>query len=156
MNPRRRRLFIALAVVAVTLSYLAYTGMQEALVYFVTPSELKARGPNARGSYVRLGGLVVKGSIQREPEKLKILFRLTDGVETITVSHVGVVPDLFGEGRGAVVEGTLTPSGLFEAQLIMAKHAEEYKPPAGQSRLSPEELYRSIIGKEPPKDGRNW
>ena len=50
MNPRRRRLFIALGVVAVALSYLAYTGMQAALVYCVTPSELKARGPLARGS----------------------------------------------------------------------------------------------------------
>ena len=76
-------------------------------------------------------------------------------MDTIPVSHVGVVPDLFGEGRGAVVEGALTPSGLFEAELIMAKHAEEYKPPHGESRLTPEELYRSIIGKEPPSDGRN-
>ena len=155
MSPRRRRLLIALAVVAVTLSYLAYTSMQGALVYFVTPSELKAHGPKVYSRYVRLGGLVVMGSIQREPEDLKITFRLTDGAETITVSHMGVVPDLFGEGRGAVVEGTLTPSGLFEAQTILAKHAEEYKPPASQSRLSPEELYRSIIGKEPLKNARN-
>ncbi|MFQ5893825.1 MAG: cytochrome c maturation protein CcmE [Nitrospinota bacterium] len=155
MSPRRRRLFIALAIVAGALGYLAYTGMQEGLVYFVTPSELKARGPKAYGRYVRVGGLVVEDSIERKPEELKTIFRLTDGVETITVSHVGVVPDLFGEGRGAVVKGSLTPSGLFKAETILAKHAEEYKPPTGQSRLTSEELYRSILGKEPPSDARD-
>ena len=155
MSPRRRRLFIALAVVLVALGYLAYTGMQDALVYFVTPSELKARGPEAYDKYVRLGGLVVEGSIRRKPEELKVTFDLTDGAETITVSHVGVVPDLFGEGRGALVEGVLTPSGLFKAQTILAKHAEEYKPPKGKSRLTAEQLYKSIIGKEPPNNGRN-
>jgi cytochrome c-type biogenesis protein CcmE len=155
MSPRRRRLFIALAVVAASLSYLAYTSMQEALVYFVTPSELVGRGSKAYGHFVRLGGLVVEGSVQRKPEELEIIFGITDGLETITVSHVGVVPDLFGEGRGAVVEGTLTPTGLFKAKTILAKHAEEYKPPSGKSRLSPEEFYRSILGREPPNDARN-
>ncbi len=155
MSPRRRRLFIALAVVLAALGYLAYSGMQEALVYFVTPSELKARGPDVYDRYIRLGGLVVKGSVKREPEDLKVTFDLTDGAETITVSHVGVIPDLFGEGRGAVVEGVLMPSGVFKAQSIMAKHAEEYKPPEGKSRLTAEELYKSIIGKEPPVNGRD-
>ncbi len=155
MSPRRRRLFIALAVVLVAIGYLAYSGMQEALVYFVTPSELKARGPAVYDRYVRMGGLVVKGSVKREPEALKVVFDLTDGVDTVTVSHVGVIPDLFGEGRGAVVEGVMTNSGVFKAQTIMAKHAEEYKPPEGESRLTAQELYRSIIGKEPPVDGRS-
>lgn len=155
MSPRRRRLFIALAVIAVALGYLAFTSMQEALVYFVTPSELMDQGSKAYGRYVRLGGLVVEGSVQRKPEEMTIVFGLTDGLETVTVSHAGVVPDLFGEGRGAVVEGTLTPSGLFKAEIIMAKHAEEYKPPEGKSRLTTEELYRSILGKEPPSDARD-
>ncbi|MDA2916928.1 cytochrome c maturation protein CcmE [Nitrospinae bacterium AH_259_B05_G02_I21] len=155
MNPRRRRLFIALAVVVAALGYLAYTSMPQALVYFVTPSELVGQGPKAYGHYVRLGGLVVEGSVQRKPEELEIIFGITDGLETITVSHVGVVPDLFGEGRGAVVEGALTEPGLFEAQTIMAKHAEEYKPPSGESRLSPEEFYRSILGREPPSNARD-
>lgn len=155
MSPRRKRLLMALGVVAVALGYLAYSGMQEALVYFVTPSELKARGANVYDRYIRLGGLVVEGSLKREPEALKVVFDLTDGVETVTVSHVGVVPDLFGEGRGAVVEGVMTPSGVFKAQTIMAKHAEEYKPPEGESRLTAEELYKSIIGKELPTNGRD-
>lgn len=154
MSPRRRRLFMALGVVVVAIGYLAYSGMQEALVYFVTPSELVSRGPKAYERYVRVGGLVVKGSVKRKPEELKVIFDLTDGAETITVSHVGVVPDLFGEGRGAVVEGVLNRDGTFNAQMIMAKHAEEYKPPEGKSRLTAEELYRSIIGKEPPTNGR--
>jgi cytochrome c-type biogenesis protein CcmE len=155
MSPRRRRLLIAFAVVVASIVYLAYTGMQEALVYFITPSELLAKKPDLTGRYVRLGGLVVKGSLEREPDSLRIQFDLTDGIKTIRVSHVGVVPDLFGEGRGAVVEGVLKPSGLFEAKTIMAKHAEEYRPPEGESRLTAEELYRSIIGKEPPDYARN-
>lgn len=154
MSPKRRRLFIALGVVLVALGYLAYTGMQGALVYFVTPSELKTDGTNVYDRYVRVGGLVVEGSLKRDPENLKVVFDLTDGAETITVSHVGVIPDLFGEGRGAVVEGRLMPSGMFKAQTILAKHAEEYKPPEGESRLTAAELYKSIIGKEPPVDGR--
>jgi cytochrome c-type biogenesis protein CcmE len=146
---------MALAVALVALGYLAYTGMQDALVYFVTPTELKAQGSNVYDRYIRMGGLVVEGSLRREPENLKVVFDLTDGAEIVTVSHVGVIPDLFGEGRGAVVEGVLTPSGIFKAQTILAKHAEEYKPPEGESRLTAEQLYKSIIGKEPPIDGRD-
>jgi cytochrome c-type biogenesis protein CcmE len=113
------------------LSYIIYGGMQEALVYFVTPSELKARENTATDKFLRMGGMVVKGSLQKDLKNLTYRFDLTDGSTSFPVLFRGVPPDLFTEGKGAVVEGRVRSDGVFQATTIMAKHAEEYSPHAG-------------------------
>jgi len=70
--------------------------------------------------------------------------QLTDGKATVAVRHKGTAPDLFGEGRGAVVEGSWTPEGYFKATLIMAKHSEEYKAPHDQSAAGYHELIKTL------------
>jgi cytochrome c-type biogenesis protein CcmE len=97
-------------------------------VYFVTPSELAAAP--AAGKAYRLGGLVAAGSLTWEPKTLDLKFALTDGKSSVPVRHKGTPPDLFGEGRGAVVEGSWAPEGYFKATLILAKHSEDYQAPA--------------------------
>ena len=115
------------AVIAAALAYMIYAGVTQSAVYFVTPSEIQA-APVAGKSY-RLGGLVTRGSVKWEPRTLDLSFTLTDGKATVPVRHQGTAPDLFGEGRGAVVEGRWSPEGYFKATLILAKHSEEYKAP---------------------------
>jgi cytochrome c-type biogenesis protein CcmE len=129
------------AVIGLALAYLIYAGVTQSAVYFVTPSELAA-APTAGKAY-RLGGLVVPGSLTWEPKTLDLRFSLTDGKGSIPVRHRGTAPDLFGEGRGAVVEGAWAAEGYFKATLIMAKHSEDYQAPAnGQAGYK--ELMRSL------------
>jgi cytochrome c-type biogenesis protein CcmE len=126
---RGRRFIIGGIIIVAALSYLVYGGMREAIVYFKTPSELRAEKGSSRGKSLRVGGMVVAGSLQKDLKSLTYRFHLTDGRESIPVYFRGVPPDLFTEGKGAVVEGRLGENGVFLAATIMAKHAEEYSPP---------------------------
>lgn len=125
---RSRRFLIGGVVIVAALAYLIYGGMRQAMVYFVTPSELKAEESSSQGKFLRVGGMVVKGSLQRDADGLTYRFQLTDGSAIIPVYFHGVPPDLFADGKGAVVEGKIAPDGVFMASTIMAKHAEEYSP----------------------------
>lgn len=125
---RNRRFLIGGVVILGALSYVIYGGMQQALVYFVTPSELKATESVSGDKFLRMGGMVVKGSLQRDVRNLTYRFELTDGAISYPVFFRGIPPDLFSEGTGAVVEGRIGSDGVFHASMIMAKHAEEYSP----------------------------
>jgi cytochrome c-type biogenesis protein CcmE len=127
---RNRRLLIGGVIILAALSYMIYGGMKEAIVYFVTPSELKANEHARSDKFLRMGGMVVKGSLQKDLKNLTYRFDLTDGKSTFPVYFKGVPPDLFTEGKGAVVEGRIGADGVFQASTIMAKHAEEYSPHA--------------------------
>jgi len=143
---RRLKLLIGAAVIAMAIGYLVYGGLQDTIVYFVTPSELEAKGVSAHGKSLRLGGLVKEGSWVREDGTLLHTFELADETSTIRVRFRGIPPDLFGEGRGALVEGTYGPDGIFQAKTILAKHSEEYK--AAQDHAAEDSraiMYNSVI-----------
>lgn len=125
---RNRRFLVGGLIILGALAYVIYGGMQEALVYFVTPSELKAKEQASGNRFLRMGGMVVKGSLQKDLQNLTYRFELTDGAISYPVIFRGIPPDLFSEGTGAVVEGRIGSDGIFQASLIMAKHAEEYSP----------------------------
>ena len=125
---KNRRFLIGGVIILAALSYLVIGGMQDAMVYFYTPSELKAAERNASTKSLKIGGMVVKGSLQKDLANLTYRFDLTDGGATVPVFFKGVPPDLFTEGKGAVVEGRMGADGVFQASMIMAKHAEDYSP----------------------------
>jgi len=127
---RRRRLLFGAGVIVLALGALVLTGVRQSVVYFVTPSELMAQDRSAGRAY-RLGGMVVQGSLKQNPAAREQHFLLTDGKASVPVYHRGIPPDLFAEGRGAVVEGTIGADGTFQASTIMAKHSEEYRAPDG-------------------------
>jgi cytochrome c-type biogenesis protein CcmE len=133
---KNRRFLIGGVIIIAALSYVIYGGMQQALVYFVTPSELKAKETSSADKFLRMGGMVVKGSLQRDVKNLTYHFELTDGASTFPIFFRGVPPDLFREGTGAVVEGRIGKDGVFQASTIMAKHAEEYSPHEGSQATS--------------------
>lgn len=126
--PKSKRFLIGGIIILAAISYLVVGGMKEAIVYFVTPSELKAKENSSADKFLRMGGMVVKGSLQKDLQNLTYRFELTDGSATFPVFFKGVPPDLFTEGKGAVVEGRIGRDGVFQATTIMAKHAEEYSP----------------------------
>ena len=130
LPPRGRRwgILIGVAVVVVVIAYLAFSSVGNALVYYLTPTELLARGPAAVGRTERLGGLVKVGSIAGEAPNLT--FVLTDGTTEMPVRSAIAPTRSFREGIGAVVEGKLTASGVFEATEVIVKHDENYVAPS--------------------------
>ena len=125
---RRVGLVLSIAVVGGGIGYLALGTLGNNLVYFFTPSEVVAFSRQYEGRKVRVGGMVVKGSLKVVPKTLKLTFDLTDGAATIPVAFEGIPPDLFKEGTGAVVEGQWGPEQRFHSNFIMAKHSEDYMP----------------------------
>ena len=121
-------LIISILLVGGALAYLALGNFGENLVYFFTPSEVKAFSPDYYQKKVRVGGMVVEGSMETYSDRLGLNFELTDGEATIPVTFEGIPPDLFKEGQGAVVEGYWTNKHKFQSNLIMAKHSEDYMP----------------------------
>jgi len=141
----RQKKFIAGGVViAAALAYMIYAGVTQSAVYFVTPAELQ--GAPVAGKAYRLGGVVARGSLKWEPHTLDLAFALSDGKATVPVRHKGTPPDLFGEGRGAVVEGSWSTDGYFRANLILAKHSEEYKAPHDGGEAGYKDLIRTLKG----------
>jgi cytochrome c-type biogenesis protein CcmE len=129
-------------VILGALAYMIYSGVTQSVVYFITPSELQAAP--VTGKAYRLGGMVMPRSVRWNPGTLDLGFALSDGKASIAVRHHGTPPDLFGEGRGAVVEGTWAGDHFAAAQ-IMAKHSEEYKAPhPGESDAGFRELMRTL------------
>ena len=139
---RRAKFLAGGAVIAGALGYILYSGVTQSVVYFVTPSELQAAP--VPGKAYRLGGMVVRGSLHWEPRTLELTFALSDGKTAVPVRHRGTPPDLFGEGRGAVVEGSWSPDGYFKAGTILAKHSEEYRAPEGGRPPAVPDLVRTL------------
>lgn len=127
--PRRRwGLLLGVAVVVAVIAWLAVGGIGNALVYYLTPTEMLARGDAAVGQTMRLGGLVKEGSISGPPTDLT--FVLTDGTNEVTVHSTSAPTSSFREGTGAVVEGQLGSDGVFEADQVLVKHDENYVAPS--------------------------
>jgi len=141
---RRGRFVAGGLVIVAAIAYLIWSGVSQSVVYFVTPSELLA-APTPSKTY-RLGGQVQAGSLKWEPKSLDLTFDLSDGKASVSVRHKGPPPDLFAEGRGAVVEGSWTKDGYFKASLILAKHSEEYKAPQDGAEPGYKELMKSLRG----------
>lgn len=122
-------ILIGLVAVGVTISAaLALRAFQENLLFFFSPTQVAAgEAPNER--VFRLGGMVLKDSIEREPGSLTLSFVVTDYAHSMPVHYTGVLPDLFGEDQGVVARGKLDDQGGFVAEEILAKHDENYMPP---------------------------
>jgi cytochrome c-type biogenesis protein CcmE len=130
MKRKTLRLYLLLASlcllgVAVGLTLYAF---QSRIVFFFSPSDIAADRPST-GRVVRLGGLVEAGSLARSGDGSTIHFKVTDLKNTVAVTYRGVLPDLFRESQGVVVEGAYGSDGNFTASEVLAKHDEKYMPP---------------------------
>ena len=119
---------VGLIVVGCTIaSGLALLALRENINLFFSPSQI-VDGTAPSNTTIRLGGMVVSGSIQRG-DNLGVTFVLTDLAEQVTVAYEGILPDLFREGQGIVTQGKLDSTGRFLAEQVLAKHDETYMPP---------------------------
>ena len=121
--------FVAIILAGVSLATtLALSAMGENVLYFYSPTELKA-GKAPAGNTLRVGGIVVEGSVQRETGSLTMHFDLTDSAESVTIAYSGILPDLFREGQGIIALGAWGADGTLVATEVLAKHDENYMPP---------------------------
>jgi cytochrome c-type biogenesis protein CcmE len=130
MNKRSRRKVLIFAVVfgVAIATVLGLTAFEENLLYFYSPTQVKA-GEAPQTHSFRVGGLVVDGSVKREPDSLMVQFDVTDNTESMTIEYTGILPDLFREGQGIVAMGRFKEGGNFIADEVLAKHDENYMPP---------------------------
>ncbi|MEM7080249.1 MAG: cytochrome c maturation protein CcmE [Pseudomonadota bacterium] len=132
MNPaRKQRLYIAVfvLVVGVAATSAIMLALDEDLNMFYPPAKVVG-GAAPVGVPIRAGGMVLEDSVRRAPDSLAVRFTLTDrATAQYDVLYEGILPDLFREGQGIVVEGRLGADGVFQASTVLAKHDENYMPP---------------------------
>lgn len=130
MKPKHQRLALAGAAVAALAAAgaLAIPALRDQAAYFHSPADVVAKGVRP-GQAIRLGGLVEPGSVARIADGLTLTFRVTDRLETVPVAYTGIVPDLFREGQGVIADGRFDANGVFRAEMLLAKHDENYMPP---------------------------
>jgi len=144
---RTRRLVLAVVAVLISagvLAFLALGGIGENLVYYWSPSELRAAGDEAIGATIRLGGLVEPGTVDRSPDGLTLNFAVTDGGASVPIVTSSVPPAMFREGVGVVVEGTVRKDGSFETNRLLVKHDNQYQAPGEGEELEMEALMKSM------------
>jgi len=118
--------------------------LNEELVFFLSPSQIADQQPD-EGQQIRLGGLVEAGSVQKTGES--VAFSVTDMNKAVTVTYRGLLPDLFREGQGVVVEGAFDGAGRFVASEVLAKHDETYMPPEVAKALKESGRWQETQGK---------
>ncbi|WP_371374309.1 cytochrome c maturation protein CcmE [Thalassotalea aquiviva] len=136
MNPRRKKRLTIVSSILVGLSAIAgltLYALSQNIDLFFTPTEIVEGKADTGikpqiGQRIRVGGLVVPGSVERDENSLKVSFKLMDKGPMVKVQYDGILPDLFREGQGIVANGTLIGNSLLEASEVLAKHDENYMP----------------------------
>jgi len=135
MNPRRKQRLAVVGIIGLLVASaigLMLFALNDSIDLFYTPSEI-INGKNGQkpqvGQRLRIGGMVVPGTVNRDKDSLAVQFDLIDTGPVVTVTYSGILPDLFREGQGIVATGVLTSANTIEAHEVLAKHDEEYMPP---------------------------
>jgi cytochrome c-type biogenesis protein CcmE len=146
MKPRHKRLTLIVGGLAVLglAAALVLSAFQQNLVFFFSPSQV-ANKEAPHGKAFRLGGMVEQGSLKRQSDGLTVSFNVTDTAKVIPVVYVGILPDLFKEGKGVVAQGKLGEDGVFRAHEVLAKHDENYMPPEAAHALEQAQKARKTL-----------
>ena len=136
MKPRHKRIATIVGGLAALGAAAAFVlaAFQENLVFFFTPTQVEAKEV-PQGRAFRIGGMVVPGSVKRQADGVTVQFVVTDTAKRIPVVYRGPLPDLFREGKGVVTQGKLGEDGVFHASEVLAKHDENYMPPAAADAI---------------------
>ena len=128
--------FIFLMLASISLAvFFVLKALKDKIVFFYTPTNLSA-DLKVTKKYIRVGGLVLKDSIKYSNDGLSVSFIITDNENTVNVIYSGILPDLFREKQGVIVEGNFFKSNkIFNAKKVLAKHDENYMPPEVKKAL---------------------
>lgn len=143
MKPSGRFLLIAAGVAAVAFAVIAASGISRNLVYYWTPADLRAAGDKAYGATIRLGGQVAPGSVRGGMGGSDLEFDVVDGKARVHVKSAGVPPQMFREGIGVVVEGTMTRGDVFTSNRLMVSHNNEYRTPKEGEAVNAKEIIKT-------------
>ncbi len=149
MKPARKQrlMLIGLMVIGASLATgFALKSFNENLMYFFSTTDV-TDGKAPKDALFRLGGMVIKGSVERPNDDMMVRFKLTDFSKEVTVEYTGILPDLFREGQGIVAHGKLDNRGVFIAEEVLAKHDENYMPPEVKSSLKNQTATPAVIQK---------
>jgi len=128
-------------------STITFYSLRQNMLFFVSPSDIEVQNLPL-GREFRLGGLVEPGSVTRAADGLAVAFKVTDGVDAVTVNYDGILPDLFKEGQGVIARGELQSTELFVAREVLAKHDENYMPPEVAEALEEKGMHVKATGGE--------
>ncbi|WP_417582747.1 cytochrome c maturation protein CcmE [Nitrincola sp.] len=151
MTPKRKQRLIIVLFIVVGVSVavgLTMFALSQNINLFYSPTQIAA-GEAPQDTRIRAGGMVVDGSVQRDPNSLFVRFDITDYDKTVTVEYTGILPDLFREGQGIVAQGSLNEKGVLNAVEVLAKHDENYMPPEVAEALEK-------AGKMPKPEGQEF
>jgi cytochrome c-type biogenesis protein CcmE len=129
MKAKHQRLILAVVALLALIGagLLAASALRDEAAYFYAPADVRTKGVEP-GKAIRLGGMVVRGSLKQAADGVTIHFDVTDGKATVPALFKGIAPDLFREGSGVVAEGSFDRAGTFVATNLLAKHDERYMP----------------------------
>jgi len=147
VKPHRRKRLGIIIFIAIGLSLsagLTVYALRQNIDLFYTPTQVAA-GEVLPGEYVRIGGMVKEGSIDSATDSLKVDFIATDFAHDVQVQHEGILPDLFREGQGVVIEGMVDAAGIFQASRVLAKHDENYMSQEVRAALDAAEESGAVI-----------
>jgi len=144
MNDKQRRILLVLVLIFTmgAIGLVSVGNIGENLVYYWDTSELLAQGEKAYGADIRLGGVVKEGSLKWDESKNELEFEIGDGKNYVKVFAKGAPPQMFREGIGVLVEGTMVSAGYFKSDRLMVKHSNEYKAP--EEGQDVKELYETV------------
>ena len=129
-------------VAAAAISIVSFSDLGKNVVYYWDTSELVAQGDKAYGADIRLGGVVKAGTLKWDEKKNELEFEIGDGKAFVKVFAKGAPPQMFREGIGVLVEGTMVSEGYFKSDRLMVKHSNEYKAP--EEGQDVQELYKTL------------
>lgn len=143
----RNRWIVGGAIIVAAVVAMSFISLNENLVYFYTPAEAHAKAASLEDQIIKVGGMVVPGTVQWRAEDLHLQFTMSDMQgHDIVVAHKGTPPDMFKEGQGVVVEGRIADAGkTFQSRKLMVKHSEEYKQPGDHSTMDKALLEQSLF-----------
>ncbi len=142
---RRIFLVVALLVAGGALAFISMGNIGENLVYYWDVAQLTEAGDKAVGATIRLGGVVKEGTVDWNADENHLTFIVSDGTHDVPVEATGAPPQMFREGIGVVVEGTMTSGGTFTSDRLMVKHSNEYKAPEeGMTAEERKKLYATV------------
>lgn len=143
MKKNRIWMLVGLLAIGGAIASLAFGGLSENMVFFLTPTELEARTPDIYGRAIRLGGQVKPASVEWNPDTSELHFVIMEEGVEVRVKSSSAPPAMFADGLGVVVEGVYGEDRVFRSTNLMVKHSNEYAPP--RDGADPKDTYRSLI-----------